>query len=76
MYSGLIMNYGTKVDFMCSLERINPLKGYTKDNVCLICNEFNTSDKTAKRTNLVQRGSAGWNHEKCQKFIQYIFANY
>jgi hypothetical protein len=61
-------------DYMMSLERINTSVGYTKDNCCLICVEFNTADWSISKCSEDNRsGSSGWNKEKI-KFIvdQYL----
>lgn len=74
-YSGIKMNYGSIKDhnWIASLERKNPKKGYTKDNVCFICAEFNTFDNTSiiKHSN---GGSAGWSEDKFMYFIETLFA--
>jgi hypothetical protein len=41
--SGMVMAMRSLTDWMCSIERIDNTKGYTKDNVCLICFEMNTA---------------------------------
>jgi hypothetical protein len=70
-YSGIPMTFGSYHDkwWTCSPERIDGTKGYTKSNVCLICYEFNTPDrtKTAAKPEDVS-GSSKWSIEK----INYI----
>ncbi len=75
-YSGIPMTFGSYLDknWVCSLERKDPLKGYTKDNVCLICVEFNTKDSTAVYNDKT-KGSSGWNREKFLTFYNSIMAN-
>eukprot|EP00877_Chromochloris_zofingiensis_P013069 jgi/Chrzof1/8015/UNPLg00066.t1 len=46
-YSGLPLAFGPAgTPWKCSLERIDPFVVYTKDNVRLICQEFNSIDNT------------------------------
>ena len=72
-YSGIKLNYGSYLDknWVASLERINPLKGYTKENICLICNEFNTADYTA-RYKYNSNGSGSWSNRKFIYFIEQL----
>jgi hypothetical protein len=48
-YSGIPMTFGAYTDkwWTCSPERIDATKGYSVDNVCLICFEFNTPDRSS-----------------------------
>ena len=41
-YSLIPMVFKHKRKWKCSVERLNPWKGYTRDNIALICYEFNT----------------------------------
>lgn len=49
--------------FKISLERLDPLKGYSVDNVVLICDIFNTGSFIAN-SNDTSRGSSNWNNSK------------
>jgi hypothetical protein len=71
-YSGLPLQFGnsTMINWKISLERKNQLLGYTKDNVCLICVEFNTGDKRILY-NDDSDGSGAWSKEK----FEYIFSH-
>jgi len=71
-YSGLPLMFGNskEINWKISLERKNTLLGYTKDNVCLICYEFNTGDKTVLY-NDDSEGSCGWSVEKFQVMMTY-----
>lgn len=73
MVSKLAAIYGSVLDYnwVASLERINPNKGYTKDNICLICVEFNTFDCSAaiKYSN---SGSGNWSKDKFNYFINQL----
>jgi len=67
-YSGIPLTFEAKQDWQMSLERLDPLKGYTRDNVCLICLEFNTGDRTV----MYKHGAIGnssWNAEKFKHFV-------
>lgn len=68
-YSGIPMTYGSYLDkwWTCSPERINVSLGYTKDNVCFICYEFNTTVIVNKAIPEWSQ-SSGWSKVK----IQYI----
>jgi hypothetical protein len=59
-YSGVPMS-SRKGDFKVSIERIDTLKGYDKENVCLIIQELNSSDKTVLNDT---KGSTGWSRAK------------
>ena len=69
-YSELSMKFGINSNYRISLERINPLIGYMKTNVCLICNIFNTGDFTANALNKNDvKGSSAWSKEKFELFM-------
>jgi hypothetical protein len=76
-YSNIPLNFGSYKDndWILSLERINPLKGYTKDNVCLIALEFNTSDYTCMSANETVEGSSAWSKEKFEYFKKVYLEN-
>lgn len=69
-YSNIKLKYGNtyEKDWVASLERIDPRKGYIKDNICLVCSEFNGTDHT---TNIKYSngGSGGWSIEKFKFFL-------
>jgi len=71
-YSGLPLMFGNskEINWKISLERKDVLLGYTKDNVCFICYEFNTGDKTVLY-NDDSKGSCGWSAEKFQVVMRY-----
>lgn len=75
-YSNIKLNYGSsrEKDWIASLERINPLKGYTKDNVCLVCAEFNGVDFTAS-AKYSNGGSGAWSKKKFNFFLSTLFDN-
>lgn len=68
-YSGIEMTYGMAKtdDWVISLERINPIRGYSKDNICFICAEFNGMDHTAK-SKYFNGGSGAWSKSKFKVF--------
>ena len=80
VYSNIPLQFGDsykKMDWKISLERIDVFKGYVKDNVCLICFEFNTTDKTVLYKNIEQdSGNCGWNKEKFDLFKSVLNINY
>lgn len=71
-YSGLPLKFGSYLehDWTTSLERIDVTKGYTKDNVCLVCIEFNGPDRTIMTG--PEYGCAGWNALKFQYFLAHV----
>jgi hypothetical protein len=74
-YSGVKLTFGSYKDksWIGSIERINPLKGYTKDNVCLIAFEFNTRDGTALSDPENVKGSSAWSREKFKYFEENYY---
>ena len=46
------------------------MQGYTKDNIALICMEFNSCDQTVKTG--PEYGSAGWNRLKYDYFMAHV----
>lgn len=44
-YSGMMLNYQSFTDWFISLERLDPEKGYVKDNVVLCALEFNSQNQ-------------------------------
>lgn len=71
-YSNVPLNFGSYYDgqWTASLERIDSLKGYTHDNVCLIALEFNTQNMKCVSKKIGNNGSGGWSHEKFEYFKQ------
>lgn len=67
-HSGIPMRFGSHQEnaWAMSLERIDTAVGYTPDNVCLICSEFNTCDQSFKIGK--EYGSAGWTPLKFEYF--------
>ena len=47
---------------------MDPLKGYTKDNVCLIAYEFNTKDSSCMSEPERVNGSSAWSKQKFEHF--------
>jgi hypothetical protein len=71
-YSGIPLQFGSylKKNWTVSLERLDPMQGYTKDNIALICTEFNSCDQTVKTG--PEYGSAAWNPLKYDYFIAHV----
>lgn len=70
-YTGIPMTFGSYKEkwWTMSPERKDVNKGYTKDNICFICYEFNTGDRTPLAKNVGELcGCSGWSREK----IEYI----
>jgi len=72
-YSGLPLQFGltTEKSWVISLERKDSFKGYTKDNVCFICCEFNTSDRSVMLKEESTTGSSAWNKDKFKVFLAF-----
>ncbi len=63
-------------EYMMSLERINTKIGYTKENCCLICIEFNTTDWSIVKSDDDDReGSSGWSKEKIKLVVDNYLKN-
>lgn len=62
-YSNMPMTFGSKKDWALSIERIDSMKGYNKENVILICREFNGLDHT-RHFKYDNDGTGGWNRDK------------
>lgn len=71
-YSGIPMTFKPNSDWMCSIERIDNNKGYTKDNIALICWEFQSVDNSIRSENPVY-GSAQMSREKFEYFYETRF---
>jgi hypothetical protein len=71
-YSNLPLKFGSYLatNWVASIERLDVSKGYTKNNVCLICIEFNGPDHTI--TTGSDYGCAGWNPLKFQYFLAHV----
>lgn len=63
-YSGINMSIGMETDWRISIERLDVFKGYEKNNIVFISNEFNSGDLTVIKSRYEKSGSSGWNHEK------------
>jgi hypothetical protein len=74
-YSGLPLKFIANQYWKISLERIDVFKGYTKDNICLICKEFNTGDYSIRYKNN-DSGNSGWTKEKFDIFVKYATEKY
>ncbi len=72
-YSGLPLKFGDyrETNWKCSVERKDPKKDYTKDNVCLVCLEFNSTDPSVLMK-YNKEGSSGWSKEKFQYFLKHV----
>lgn len=63
-YSNINLNFSVNSDWHCSVERLDTKKGYLKENVVFICNEFNSADRSVIETSYDKEGSCGWSKEK------------
>ena len=57
-YSNIKLSFKKYSDWQCSLERIDPNRGYIIDNIALVCGEFN--------------GATQWTIQKYAEFIRLI----
>jgi hypothetical protein len=69
-YSKLPMKFEGD-DWICSIERIDVFKGYTRGNICLVCKEFNVSDYSVIMTT-TECGNSGWTKLKFEYFLAYV----
>lgn len=77
-YSGIPLHFGStkEKDWVCSLERIDPLQGYIKSNICFIIYELNTPDFTSVVVNKdIIKGSGAWSKKKVEMVKEYIKEN-
>ena len=70
-YSGIPLVFKPLNHWKCSIERINNIIGYTRENCRLICIEFNSTDHTINAKSEVI-GSSQWSKEKFQYFLTHI----
>jgi len=72
-YSSIPLVFSSGSDWMCSIERLNNDIGYVKDNVVLICNEFNSSSFTSLATNEDEvTGSGQWSVSKFSYLLSQL----
>lgn len=76
-YSGIPLVLLMNNDWKASIERKDVMKGYTVDNVCLVCQEFNGSDLTSCRKKYDDSEdtenkytSGSWNKKKFEYFMK------
>lgn len=70
-YSKIPMSFGSYYDkwWKCSIERKDVNQGYTQENICFICYEFNTASNLSRSNKPEEElGHSGWSIEK----INYI----
>ena len=70
-YTGIPMTFGSYLDkwWTASPERKDIKKSYTKDNICFVCFEFNTADRSARCVDPDKiTGNGAWSKEKVQIF--------
>eukprot|EP00397_Hematodinium_sp_SG-2012_P040978 GEMP01045032.1.p1 GENE.GEMP01045032.1~~GEMP01045032.1.p1 ORF type:complete len:455 (+),score=31.98 GEMP01045032.1:21-1385(+) len=70
-YSGIRMVPKPGSQWMVSMERLDNARGYVRDNVVLICFEFQTSDRSGTATSPV-KGSCQWSKEKIAMLLQWL----
>ena len=61
-----------KNEWIMSIERVDSKIGYIKSNVCLICREFNSMDRSAVSER--NSGSCGWNLDKFNIFLKSAYS--
>lgn len=67
-YSNIPLKFGVQ-DWGCSLERLDPTRGYEINNIAFVCKEFNTFDYTATAKHEAT-GSGSWSRAKFQYFVE------
>lgn len=75
--SNIQMNYGSNLekDWTCSLDRLDPTRGYTLDNIQLVCYEFNCMDNIAI-VKYINDGSTGWTKTKFNNILNKLKEKY
>lgn len=70
-YSGIPMTFGSYLEkhWTCSLERLDSSIGYTRDNVCFIIYELNTSDRPMDNGE-----KSGWSKSKFDIFKSQVIS--
>lgn len=72
-YSGIPLRCGTSENsWIASLDRIDPLIGYKRENVCLTCLEFNTIDHTSTYSEIREGETSGWNKGKFAELYNHL----
>ena len=70
------MTFGSNKNWTCSTERIDPLQGYIKSNICFIIKELNTADYTSIAVNKdAITGSGAWSKVKIELLKDHINKN-
>jgi len=67
-YSGIPLAFTLNSSWRMSIERINNRRGYTIDNIVLICIEFNTGDNSWQSEDA--EGSCQWSKAKVEYFLK------
>jgi ferredoxin len=70
-YSQVKLGFVSGEPWLVSLERRDPVKGYTKENCCLIALEFNSADHIVQYKD-GRKGCAGWNQSKVEYLIDHL----
>lgn len=68
-YTNISLTFGSyrEKNWTCSVERKNSLLGYTKENIILICFEFNTMDNVSRAISPENmKGSSQWSNKKIE----------
>jgi hypothetical protein len=70
-YTGIQLTHSPGTDWQCSLERLNPRKGYTKENAVLCALEFNCGSQWSKEKvqTVLDAQSVQHNFQKIQDLI-------
>ena len=76
-YSKIRFQFGSINDtwWVLSPERVDVMRGYTRDNVVLICAEFNTTDFTSI-LKYESEGTGRWNKSKFKVFYNAVKEHY
>lgn len=69
--SGIPLHFDINKSWLTSIERNDTKKGYTKENVSLICKEFNIMDRSILIN--FYEGHGGWSQNKFKIFYKHRF---
>ena len=72
-YSGIPLKASGIGDWQVSVERLDNKRGYVRDNVVLICQEFQSVDHSIRAANPTEvHGSPQWSAAKMKRLVSFL----